>query len=433
MVDPAQTSIPTLAPREDPPGAIAQTLGGFIHRHRDATTRPLGHMTYQIARNLAAAVPYGLATALTWTGFEKLAARTAGAEAGTVRAGVNALARSPVRDIAMIAAGFTLYRGTLRFVRYTKERLFNPDNSLEKSVDEIQHFGSHALDTIKEIAPAEINSTPYGAIALGLGRRYLDGIDLMKTRPAADKIVGATLANPAAGQQRMLHFLKDGKFRPHLVGTIAGAAAGRTPWSEFWHKVGGKASRPWSEAGVFILSFLSFFELSDRLFKDVQVRRGIWHGEPNSLARVQTDDAAAKLQTEHAQGLDRDVDYQRSKKTIHPETFGTSDPNLLRLVFTRVAPTVLGIGAYTFTKRSAYAAMGHFSAKNSFLKRATVEGLATATFFVMTTANDTFEGLWRKWFQPSQPNTTLTPQQQQNHNELLDRINARAPQQSHVA
>jgi hypothetical protein len=421
-----------LLPSEAPPGRLAQGVGDFLYRHRDATTRPVGHVAYQMVRNLAAAVPYGLATAATWTGFEKLAQRTAASESAMGK-GVNALARSPVRDIAMIAAGFTLYRGTLRFVRYTKERLLNPDNTREQSIDEVQHFGAHALDTIKEIIPAEVNSTPYGAIALGMGRRYLDGIDLMKARAPVDKIMGGTLANPATAQPRMLHFMKDGKFRPHLVGSAAGAAAGRTPWQEFWGKVGGKASRPWTEAGVLILSFLPFFELSDRLYKDVQVRRGIWHGEQNSLVRVQPDAAATLKEKEKASGLDQDATYLQSKKITHPETFGSSDPNLLRLGFVRVLPTVLGIGAYTFTKRSAYAAMGHFSGKNSFLKRATVEGLATATFFVMTTSADTFEGLWKKLFEPQTPPTTLTPDQQQHYAELLSKVNAKHTAQGRVA
>lgn len=422
QIEPAGTVAP-LAP-EPPPSALDVALGDFVYRHRSVTTRPVGHVSYQIIRNLTAAVPYGIATAATWAGFEKLAARTAHA-ATPFGKGVNAIARSPVRDIGMIAAGFTLYRGTLRFVRYTKERLFNPDNSREDTIREVQHFGANAVETVKEIVPAEINSTPYGAIALGIGRRYLDGIELFKNRAPVDKIAGSTLARPELAQQRMLHFTREGKFRPHFVGSEAGAAAGMTPFKEFLHKVGGKATRPWTEAGVYILSFLSFFELSDRIYKDVQVRRGIWHGEQNSLVRVQPKAAAELTQKEQESGLDRDVDYVKAKKIVHPEIYGTSDPNLLRLAFVRVLPTVLGIGAYTFTKRASYAAMGHFSGKNSFAKRATVEGLATATFFVATTAADTFEGLWKTLFEPKTKPTTLTAEQQQHYADLLARVNAK--------
>ncbi len=411
------------------PSGFDRAVGGFVYRHRDATTRPLGHVTYQIIRNLAAAVPYGLATAGVWTGFEKLAQRTANSTSELGK-GVNGLARSPVRDIAMIAAGFSLYRGTLRFVRYTKERLFNPENSEQESISEIQHFGKHAAETVREIAPAEINSTPYGAIALGLGRRYIDGIDLMKNRATVDKIIPGSLANPAAGHQRMLQFTRDGKFSPHLTGTAAGAAAGRTPFKEFLGKIGGKASRPWTEAGVFILSFLSFFELSDRLYKDVQVRRGVWRNDPNSLVRVQPKQGDEVEAAEKELGLDRDPDYLASKKHTYTQTFGASDPNLLRLAFTRVIPTVLGIGAYTFTKRASYAAMGHFSAKDTFLKRATVEGLATSTFFVMTTAADTFEGIWKKHFESKNTSQPLTPHQQAKYAELQAHLEERSAQRA---
>lgn len=430
QIEPIGTVAP-LAP-EPPPSALDVAVGDFVYRHRDITTRPIGHVGYQIVRNLAAAVPYGLATAATWTGFEKLAQRTAHST-GSFGKGVNALARSPMRDIGMITAGFTLYRGTLRFVRYTKERLFNPDHSREDSIREIQHVGSNALETVKEIIPAEVNSTPYGAIALGLGRRYLDGIDLMKNRKDVDKIAGAPLAKPELAQPRMLHFMKEGKFRPHLVGTPAGAAAGMTPFKEFLHKVGGKASRPWTEAGVYILSFLSFFELSDRLYKDVQVRRGIWHGEQNSLVRVQPQAAAQLAQQEKASGLDEDPTYLKAKKIVHPETFGSSDPNLLRLAFVRVLPTVLGIGTYTLTKRASYAAMGHFTGKETFAKKATVEGLATATFFVMTTAADTFEGIWKKCFEPKEKPTILSPEQQAHYANLLERVNAKEAGHGRVA
>ncbi|PZP84864.1 MAG: hypothetical protein DI582_07660 [Azospirillum brasilense] len=431
-LNPATTPEPPApTPPAAEPSAFDKKLGTFIYNHRDVTTRPVGHVGYQMLRNLTAAVPYGLATAGVWHGFEKLTQKTANATSEFGK-GVNGLARSPVRDIAMIAAGFTFYRGTLRFVRYTKERLFNPENTLEQSISEVQNFGKNAADTIKEIAPAEVNSTPYGAIALGLGRRYLDGIPALKERPPEQMIKGTTLGNHAAGQQRMLHFMRDGKFAPHLVGSEAAAAKGITPAKEWLGKVFGKSSRGFTEAGVFVLSFLSFFELSDRLYKDVQVRRGIWKGEQNSLIRVQPRAAEEKETLEHEAGLDKDFDYQQAKHPTHTETFGKSDPNLLRLGFVRVLPTVLGIGAYTFTKRAAYASMGHFTAKDSFAKRATVEGLATATFFVMTTAADTFEGLWKKLVEPK-PTTTLTPEQQRNYDALLARVNDKHAQQGRAA
>jgi peptidoglycan/xylan/chitin deacetylase (PgdA/CDA1 family) len=62
-----------------------------------------------------------------------------------------------------------------------------------------------------------------------------------------------------------------------------------------------------------------------------------------------------------------------------------------------------------------------------------VEGLATATFFVMTTAADTFEGLWKKHLEPNKPATTLTPEQQRNYDALLARVNDKYAQQGRAA
>lgn len=383
-------------------------FGKFLYRHRAATQNPFIHVGYQIFRNVAAAVPYGIATAAVWEGFQRIARATAKAEAGSMGNTVNRLARSPMRDITMIAAGFTLYRGTLKYVRYMKEHLFNPDYSPEQADYAARHVGSTALATLKEIAPAEVNSTPYGAIALGLGRRYLDGIKDYQARLPADKIADTPLGGTGA-QPRMLRFTKNGKFSPHLSSV-----------DEFFHKIGGKSTKVWSEAGVFILSFLTFFEVSDRLYKDVQVRRGVWNGEHNSLARL-TPEKNAIIEAQRTEDSP-----PRQHAGQHAETFGKADPNLLRLGFTRILPTILGIGAYTFTKRASYLAMGHFTGKDTFWKRAVVEGAATSTFFVMTTAGDVFEGVWKKLFEPQAPAVKLTEHQQQKYEALLDRVNEKA-------
>ena len=46
----------------------------------------------------------------------------------------------------------------------------------------------------------------------------------------------------------------------------------------------------------------------------------------------------------------------------------------------------------------AYHTMGHFAGKNTFWKRAFVEGAATSTFFVMTSTADIFEKINAKLF-----------------------------------
>jgi hypothetical protein len=408
------------------PAAPPSAMGDFLYRYRNIAANPVGHVGFQIVRNMLAAIPYGIATAAVWGGFERLTARTSKAAPGTLHSAVNDLARSPLRDIAMIAAGFTLYRGTLKYVRIMKEHLFNPDYTREDADRAAQTIGKKSHDALVEVAPAEVNSTPIGAIALGIGRRYLDGIPEYGRRSAADKIAGGTLIQKIDGvmpashtngaQPGLFRMMKNGKFSPHF-----------TDFKLFKQKVFGRASLPFIEAAVFIGSFLSFFEVSDRIYKDVQVRRGAWNNEDNAIGRIPPEVAAVRTAHEKAQGLDQDVEYQLKKHGIgkHTEVFGKSDPNIMRWCFTRLAPTALGIGAYTFTKRASYAAMGHFTGKNTFWKRALVEGAATSTFFMMTTANDTFEKLWKSLFEPKSEPQKLTPEQSKNFAELEQKLKAR--------
>lgn len=418
-----------------PPARPATALGRFLYNHRGATHSPGGFIGYQIIRNITAAVPYGLATAAVWEGFERLAKSTASARPGSLAAGISGISRSPVRDIAMIAGGFTFYRGTLKWVAYMRDYLFNPNHSPEQADDAARHAGRKAVELVKEIAPAEVNSTPLAAFALGMGRRYLDGIGYYRDRAAIDKIAGTTLGKPELGQQAMVQLRRDGKFSPHLRGSAAGAAAGLSPVREFFTKLAGKGSKVWTEAGVFGLSFIAFFELGDRLYKDVQIRRGIWHGEDNATNRVSPEAARIAALREQAAGKDVDPGFQHVKRGhgTRPETFGSSDPNLLRLCFTRIAPTLLGIGAYTFTKRASYLAMGHFTAQPTFLKRALVEGAATATFFTMSTTHDTFGMLWNRLFEPKKQPLPLTPAQQEKYATLLAQVNEKAAAQGRAA
>lgn len=404
-----ETSPQDGAASPDPVTKVAQTveapanprpltgMAKWVHEHRDATGKPGGFMTYQVVRNTLAAVPYGFATIATWAGFEKAAKATEG-KTGYFVQGANRLMKSPLRDVAMIAAGFTLYRGTLKLVRYTKERLFNPDHTEEQTRQAVENFGSNLAADFKEIAPAEVNSTPYGAVALGLGRRYLDGMKEYQAREGAYKIGHSVFRNLDTGK---LEF-------------------GAKNFKALFNKVAHPKSMPWSEAGVFIASFLAFFELSDRLFKDTQIRRGIWNGEHNSLARVSPEKEAVRSQEEKDKGLDKDADYQLAKHGAgqHQKLF-KGDPNLGRLLMTRVISTALGIGAYTFTKRAAYATMGHFTKAPSFLGKVAIEGTATANFFAMSTANDVVENICKKLTTPKEK----TPLQQKNHEALMARLN----------
>lgn len=372
-----QIPAPIIAPSQPQETGIAASVGRWIHRHKDSTDKPVGFVTYQVIRNALAAIPYGIATVLVSDGFNKMTSKAVENNSPNVAR----FLRSPVKDVAMIAAGFTLYRGTLKLVRYVKESLFDPKDSEAQTIDEVRHIGSTIAEKVKEIAPAEINSTPYGAIALGMGRRFLPGIEGYTARPAENIIAAGT-------HPRTVGWNKDGI---GLSFTTPDGKKGLGNWfKDMGNRVFSKKSMPIAEGLTFIGSFLAFFELSDRLYKDVQVRRGTWHGEDNSIARKappKHGDLVAVSQT-------NDPNEHRGK---HPETFG-GDPSPKSLLFGRILPTVFGIGAYTLTKRMAYYAMGHFAGKNTFWKRAFVEGAATSTFFVMTSSADIFEKINAKLF-----------------------------------
>ena len=420
-VAPAAAPIPPEKQRTPEP-AHSTAMGRFVYNHRGLTKNPAGFLGYQVVRNMLAAIPYGLASTVVWEGFERVIRKTAGARRNSVGFGINSLAKSPIQDVAMVAAGYTVYRATLKLVRVMKEHLFNPDYTPQQAQQAVDTAGKKAVTTLREIMPAEVNSTPFGAVALGLGRRCVDIYADHRNRAPQDKIALAPLGKPELGQQRLLRFTKEGKFAPHL-----------TDSKEFWHKIAGKGSGIWIAAGIQILAFLPFFEVSDRLYKDAQIRRGKWRGEHNALANPSPEQDAATKSQEAATGKDKDADYQQHKYAgKHPEIFGTGDPSPLRLIFTRVLPTAIGIGAYTFTKRAAYLAMGHSSAKNTFWKRAFVEGAATSTFFVMTATGDVFEMLWKKMTEPKHQQP-LTPHQEQKYTELLDRVNAKDAQLGRTA
>jgi len=417
-------SVPTQSQREQSVSAPAPQppltgMAKWVHEHRDATTKPVGHIGYQMIRNLLAGIPYGIATIGVWSGFEHLtqhadkkikAATDAGKEAPKFFSGLSKFAKSPAKDIAMIAAGFTLYRGTLKLVRFTKERLFNPNNTEEDTKREVDNFGGNLVKDFKEIAPAEVNSTTYGAIALGLGRRVVAGVEGYPARPKEHVIAAGPLANPGAAQKSVFK-TPEGKWEFK-----------KANWKDFSNRVFHSKSMPFAEAAVFIASFCAFFELSDRLYKDVQIRRGIHKENHNSLARVAPEKADIKEQQEKAQGLDKDAQYQIEKRGegTHKGVYD-GEPNTGRMLMTRVLSTALGIGAYTITKRSAYATMGHFTGAKSFWGKAAIEGLATSTFFVMSTSNDVIEGLYNKLV--AKPQEHKTPVQQDKHDELLARLN----------
>jgi hypothetical protein len=371
-------------------------VGGWLYRHRNATEGVGGFLGYQVVRNVAAAIPYGVSTAASWIAFEKLAEKAQGwknlGNWGGAEGHIAKFARSPARDIAMIAAGFTFYRGTLKLVRSLRERLFDPDHTPETAAYETQHLGRHTWDAIKEIAPAETVSTPVGAFALGFGRRFFDPA---KVEPEY-RVAGVTKRLPSLGERlRTVIAHPKSKLLPEMT-IVAG-------------------------------SFIPFFELSDRRYKDAQVARGIWPGDSGSLFKP-------KASPEQRMLAETDpVAAKKAREELSIEaTAGVSTergPNMLGFIGRRVIPTMLGISAYVAAKRGAYSLMGtmpeHYTnGWKSLGKMSLVEGAATSLFMVNATIIDTLEPVYDRWAN-KHVKKQEDPKIKKNLEELQAKLNAR--------
>lgn len=419
-------------PSVDPaPTANQVAWGKWIHKHRAATEGVGGFLGYQIIRNSLAAIPYGIATAAVWVGMERAAeyadarVNKAGAQGAVPHASATAkLMRSPLRDVAMIAAGFTLFRGTLKVVRYMKERLFDPNHTEEQSIHEVQHFKENLVDSLKEVAPAEIASTPTAAIALGIGRRFWDPQKYLEG---------------AHGKQNLAAIAEHkvtGVFRPGFEGS---------KWGQI-KRVFGRKGGYLQEAGIVAASFVPFFELGDRRYKDAQVARGIWLNDPTSLVRKSDEQAKAELQ--EGQALIGAVDtgkshvtaiqnamVRKSAESLHATGHlrPTDTPTLGCFVMRRVVPTFMGIGAYVAGKRLAYMGLGtipeHYNKQGGFLgnlaRIAVIEGAATSLFWLNASVIDKYEPWYDKTFKDSQAKPLTDQQVRKHYLELQARLDAK--------
>lgn len=354
--------------KKDDQHGIAAATGRWIHTHKNDLDKPAGFLGYQVIRSALASIPYGFATAAVWDGFEALSQK-----AKPRFSSASKLLNSPMRDIAMIAVGFTFYRGSIKLIKSIKEQLFNPGNSEEDTIREVQNIGETTLNKIKEIAPAEVNSTPFGAIALGLARRASGLVEGYNQRPEEYVI--------ARSHPRTLHFSKDGKFG--LFFSTPDGQSGFKAWKgDFYKRIVHSKSMMLADVLAWVGGFIAFFELSDRLYKDVQVRRGIWKGEDHSLTKADDSQKGASSTNQ--------VKYRGN----YPDTFD-GDPSLKTLTMNRVIPTIIGISMYAVLKRASYHIWGNFAGKQTFTRRALTEAAATTPLFVMNATADVFEKMNR--------------------------------------
>jgi len=431
-------------------------MGKWFHRHSHATDGFAGYMGYQIFRNICAAIPYGAATAATWMGLEKVATM---ATAKNVNSNIAKLARSPLRDIAMIAAGFTLFRGTLKVVRYTKERLFNPHHTEEQAIAEVQNIVPSLKETLKEVAPAEVASTPVAAFALGLGRRLwnpvANGAALKQQFEASG--ISAELAAHEAKKFGVMGLFGKGFAALQTAEKKLNPSNAQTyiRWQHInirWQHIKNVFSKPggyWAEAVIVAASFVPFFELSDRRYKDAQVARGIWLNDPASLVRKSDEQAQKELAASEqiwASGNDNKTpDAHAAKAAASLKATGhlrpADQPTLTCFAMRRVVPTFLGIGAYVAGKRLAYLAMGtmpeHNVAGRSWLKNlgmmALVEGAATSLFWLNSSVIDKLEPWYDKHFKDTPPKALNDNEIRRNYESLKARLDAKEREVKSVA
>ncbi len=407
--------------------------GKWVHKHKNATESLGGFLGYQIIRNALAAIPYGVATAGVWLGMEKIAEKTADKNPNIASA-----MRSPLRDVVMIAAGFTLFRGTLKVVRFMKERLFNPAHTEEQSIQEVQNFKENLKDTFREVAPAEVASTPAAAIALGIGRRFWN--------PAA-------FIEKATGVVGKSDEVRKAAVNQHAVtGLFKSSYHGGNRW-EHIKRVFGKKGGYLQEAGIVAASFVPFFELGDRRYKDAQVSRGIWLNDPTSLVRKSDEQAKAELVegaayidsqkpdnhvTDSTSRIQNDL-VRKSAESLHATGHlrPTDAPTFGCFAMRRVVPTFMGIGAYVAGKRLAYLGMGTIPENYNVNKKglggflsnlgkiALIEGAATSLFWLNSSVIDKFEPWYDKTFKDNKAKPLTDQEMRKHYLELQAKLDAK--------
>lgn len=455
--------IPSLRTHDTPPGATAQKVGRWIHEHKNLPQQSFwGFTGYQYIRSVLASIPYGMSMALTLFGLSKteqfgrnIASKAAeGSLKSNIGKGVAWTVSAPaLKTSALVATSFTLYRGTSKLAKWLTEYLFNPKDSEEKTIAKVRDLPSESWRKVKEIAPAEVSSTPVAALVLGFVTSFFSKAGL----PAYD----------AATKRWGLK----GGVPSHLDWTHGNFKQTQGIGAKYQllkSVVVNPKARFIEQAAINTLGYSLFFEMGDRLFKDKQIRRGVWAGDAHSTKALKAtpDDYVEGIQRLQADAPD-ERKYNESARVAKPShsqyAAFTQEPSVTRFVFRRVLPTALGIGAYTaFKFRHAYMVGGDFAFKPNQpqLKQvpglALLEGAATSLFFLIPWIAEPWEKAYDNFWErlekraqekaapPNQPvpqavsakvshvaAQEASPLVQQKYSELLDRLNAK--EQSPVA
>lgn len=438
------------APRyhDTPPSETARSIGHWIHTHKDIPHKGgAGFLGYQVVRSAIASIPYGISMASTlavFTGMERAGARMveSAAKRGETSASGAALHRfatfGPVKLSALVATSFTLYRGTSKTVKWLTEYLFNPRDSEEKTVAKVRDLPNETWRKIKEIGPAEASSTPIAAVALG----FVASAFHKGGYPA--KVDGQWQVKGAIPHE--LDWTRD-----NFKNTKGFGPKAKLLGSVIVHP----KARFIEQALINTIGYSLFFEIGDRLYKDRQIKRGIWAGDAHSTKALKATPDAFEEGIQRQRDDDQDRKYADSAKVALPShgrfSALTDEPTVTRFVFRRVLPTFVGITAYTaFKFRHSYMFLGDFDYKKGPIlknlpKLAGIEGLATSLFFLIPWVSEPWEKRYDAFADklekkhpvdvaPSAPPPiaegdvgvgAASDQVQKNYNTLLDRINAK--------
>ncbi len=445
MIEPMITTAPEPKARDAASEAAPQAqaispapetrLGNWLVRNPRFTREPLSYTGYQFTRSALAAIPYGIGMALihhlmgllsikgsqiglTEHGHQEFtkAFDTKGFNAGGYAKAVGVLdnaamhapginghigrnmtrfANSPMNAALQIGLAFSMFRFVGSIVKTVRDKLTDPENTPEDTKREAANWWNTAKEAMKINWKAEAIGTFWAALTLGF-----ISANFKQTTPYSkqegEKFVDAV----------------------------------KRVWS--------KPAKLWQNGALWAISYSAFFEVDERLQKDVKLREGTWKGHSNSL--VNKPDVTVGMPPQ------KNEKGELAPATEQPEkprfAFFTHDPGLPRLIFRRVLPVAAGITAYAALKRVGYIAGGgqmepitEQVAKSRFVgnlkhfaRNSWREGFATATFGVLWMATDAWGEGYDRFFgklQHKGNDRPLTPEQSQNFAELEQKLNAR--------
>lgn len=314
----------------------------------------------------------------------------------------------PYKAILYVAAGFSMYRGTVKIFTRLYGKLFNPKNDEQKTIEEVRNLPHSLKEAVQVVAPAEFQSTPFAAVALG-GLRTVFPATTIHPDYVMPKREELSKMSWGEWRGRLKNVLTTFKNNPVEVLDEATQKM----------KVVNKSAFLGMELPLNLLGYFTFFELGDRLFKDVQLRRGFWKGDANTtngLWRGTTSNrpegeetvvvqdgktmAAARVKTDDQGNNVLLTTYQEKG----PHGVITNDPSFGRLLLRGFPPVLVGITAYLglhktakmFTGNLEPAVYGDGWKKNlaRFGHNFKAEWVAIGMFFAYAMAKET----WESWY-----------------------------------